>query len=168
MLLRIRHQDQGLLYHVPVINKYQNGRGANGPFAQRQTYPAVNLPLPGAVYLRRLHHRRRDPAHELCQQKHCERRKDAGQPDGPIGIQQVQPVTDQVVGYQRHLIGHQHQDNVRKENDLSDSPPVSGKSIGSQGGHYQLEYHDRSYQYHGIPELEQILRTLEQHRIVLA
>ena len=80
----------------------------------------------------------------------------------------MQPLGYQIVGNQRHLIWHQHQNNVYKKDNLLDPSPVSGKAKGSPRRNQKLKHHNGNYQNNGIPKLKQVFRTFEQNRNILA
>ena len=163
----VGQQDQRLLDHVPVVDEDQNRDGIEGAAALGQADILKNLELAGAVQLGGLDQGIGDAPHKLGEQKHREGREGAGQDNGPTGIEDAQPVADQVIGHQGHLVGHQHQNDVGKENHVADLAAPAGEAVGRHRGNNQLQNHDGHHQNHRIPELQEIVRAPEQDGNIL-
>ena len=101
------------------------------------------MPLVRAIDLGRFNDGHGDAAHEFGEQKHRERRERAGQEDRPPGIEQVQPVTDQIVRHQRDLIRHEHQDHIEEKQTVAHLTAPAREAIGRNGRDHQLCKDDR-------------------------
>ena len=66
-----------------------------------------------------------------------------------------------------YRVGHEHQDHIKEEKKAPHLPPPAGEAVGGDGGHPHLEHHDGHHQYHAVPELQQVVRALEQNGDVL-
>ena len=126
-----------------------------------------NVPLARAIQLRRFNQRSRNPTHGLGEQKHRKRRKRARQNDCPAGVEQSQKIRDQIVWHQRHLIGHEHQNDVGKEDGVPDFAAPSRVAVGGDRRDRQLRQHDRRDQNHRVPEFIEEVRAFQQHRKIL-
>jgi len=165
--VRVRQEDERLFDHVPVVDKDKDGDGVERAAALRQADVPEHVPLAGAVELGRLDERDGNAAHEFCEQKHRERRECAGQDDGPAGVEDAEPVAHEIVRHERHLIGHEHQNYIGKEDAIAHPAPPPRETVGGHRGDEQLQQHDRHDEDHAVPEFEQIVGAFKEDRQIL-
>ena len=157
-----------LLDHVPIVDKDQNGDGIERRAALRHADAPEDLPFARAVQLGRFDQRYRDTPHEFREQKYRERRERTGQQDGPLGVQDAEPVGHQIVRHERDLIGHEHQDHVEKEDGIAHLAAPAREAVGRDGRDHELRKDDRHGEDDGVPELIDVIRAFEQDRPILA
>ena len=167
LCIRIGEQDEGLLDHVPIVDEDQDGNRIERRPAFRQADFCKDLPFPRAVHLGRLDQGKGNAAHELRQQEDRKGGEHARENDAPAGVQDAQPAADQIVRHQRHLIGHQHQDDVEKEDAAAQFAAPARKAVGRHRGDRHLQDHDGHHQQDAVPQLQQVFRRFYKPRDVL-
>ena len=105
-------------------------------------------------------------AASICE-KDGKRREGPGEDDGPAGIVDAQKLGHQIIGHQRHLIGHEHQDHIKEEDGIPYPAPPAAEPIGGHRRHRHLQQHDGHHQDHRVPDLQQIFRAFDQRCDIL-
>ena len=155
--------NQRLLHHVPGVNKGQEHQGRQPGTAPGNQDPEQNPQIARTVKLCRFQIFAGAGVKNLPHEEHPERRENPWQDQGQPVAQQPHFVQNHVIGNQRYLVGHHHDDNYNEKQNFLPREPEPGKAEPCQAGNQRLACHNGRAQGQGVPEFHQVMGPPQEH-----